>query len=396
MMMLVLFVVLVPGLVVACYPLFIRRVLKTNERGDGPLTGDDHAASLSVIVPCRGLEDDPAGNITALLGQRFSARSEILFCVESADDPVVALLAPLLRACSDQSARLVITGAAGDDLGKMHNLMGGFAAATGERLILLDSDVRLPDTGYLDRFVAILAEPGVGLVTCYPAYRDLRNIPAAGLAFMINNDLLGLFAIVGARGDLPLANGSCLAVHREALAAAGGLTALRRQLLMDTALARNVRRAGYRVHLHDEGAPVAAGRMTMSAVRQQSRRWHLAMWRVLPRLHYFGYGWLRAGFLVGVVALVLAPSRTLAGALALTLGIRCLVAWWLDRRHLRSGSFWRYCWLLPLVELCNGWEVLTAPLAHKIDWRGRTYRVDHRGQVVAETALGPGGKGDRP
>ncbi len=388
MTMLLLFVVLVPGLIVACYPLFIRRVLAADSRGEVPLPGNRKPSLLSILVPVRGLEEHPTDNITALLGQMFSTSAEIIFCVESADDPVVSVLEPLLRAHPDRAARLVITGGAGDDLGKMHNLMGGYTEAAGDRLILLDSDVLLPDPEYLDRFVAGLDRSGVGLVTCYPAYKNFRNIPAAIMAFMINNDLLGLFTIVGARGDLPLANGSCMAVTRVALEAAGGLTALRRQLLMDTALARNVVRAGYEVRLHDEGAPVTAGRMTMSQMRQQSRRWHLAMWRVLPRLQYFGYAWLRGGFLLGVVGLVMVtPSRYLAGALAITLAARFLVSWWLDFRYLHSGSFFRFCWLLPLVELINGWDVLVAPLGREVGWRGRSYQVDRRGQVIPQTAM---------
>jgi len=397
MTMLLLFVVLVPGLIVACYPLFIRRVLAAAGRSEGYLPGDRKAPLLSIIVPVRGLENHPTNNITALLGQRFSNPAEIFFCVESIDDPVVPVLEPLLRAHPGQAAHLVITGAAGDDLGKMHNLMGGYAETAGDRLILLDSDVLLPDPGYLERFVAGLDEPGVGLVTCYPAYRDFRNIPSAIMAFMINNDLLGLFAIVGARSNLPLANGSCMAVTRAALEAAGGLTALRRQLLMDTALARNVGRAGYEIRLHDEGAPVTAGRMTISQVRQQSRRWHLAMWRVLPRLHYFGYAWLRGGFLLGVAALILmAPNLALTGALGLTLATRFLVSWWLDYRYLHSGSFFHFCWLLPLVELINGWDVLTAGLGREVGWRGRSYQVDHRGRVVPKPAASLEAKGDRP
>jgi len=397
MHMLILIVVLVPGLVVACYPFFIRQVLAKNLGVAGLSRGNHQSCALSVIIPCRGLEERPTENIEALLEQRFSYPAEILFCVESTDDPVVAVLEPLLRLRQDGSARLVITGAAGDDLGKMHNLMGGFAEAAGDRLVFLDSDVLLPDAAYLNRFVAGLDQPGVGLVTCYPAYRHFRNLPAAITALMINNDLLGLFGVVGAYGDLPLANGSCMAVDRQALEASGGLSVLRRQLLMDTALARNVLQAGYEVRLHGEGAPVVAGRMTMSQSKQQSRRWHMAMWRVLPRLHYFGFAWLRAGFMLGAVAWVIsAPNPTLAAALAFTLTVRFLISWWLDRHHLRSGSFFRYCWLLPLVELVNGWEVLTAPLGREIDWRGRAYLVDHRGRATPRNAAGAAGKVDRP
>jgi cellulose synthase/poly-beta-1,6-N-acetylglucosamine synthase-like glycosyltransferase len=391
MTLLLVIVVLVPGLIVASYPLFIRRKLAEVR----PAADNQCSRSISVVVPCRGLEEKQAANIGALLGQKFAGRGEILFCVESADDPVVAVLDSLLATHQDGSARLVITGPAGRDLGKMHNLINGYAEASGDRLIFLDSDVLLPVSDYLERFATGLDAPGVGLVSCYPAYRDFRNIPGALLGFMVNNDLVGLFSLVGARGDLPVANGSCMAVNRSALEASGGLVPLRRQLLMDTALARNILKAGFKVRLHDEGAPVLAGHMTLAEACGQSRRWHMAMWRVLPRIHYIGYAWLRGGILLGLVGwFLMGMAPILAAALVFTLASRFLTAWRLDRDYLRSGSFFRYCWLLPVVELVNGWEVLTAPLGSHIDWRGRSYVLDNRGQATPGTSANAQGKGN--
>jgi ceramide glucosyltransferase len=382
MLEIVVAVLLAPSLFVACTPLFIARMFarrRTRDASAGPAGG----GTASVIVPCRGLESPPGDNAAALLAQSFPYPVEILFCVEAADDPVVAVLQPLLKARVDGAARLVVTGPAGSDLGKMHNLIGGLAVATGSRLVFLDSDVRLPDRDYLRRFVSGLDEPGTGLVTCFPAYRQCANIPAAIVAAMVNLDLLGLFAFVGLRGNLSLANGSCLAATREAVEAAGGLGALRTQLLMDTALARGVLRAGLRVHLHNEAAPVVAGRMTVAQWRQQSRRWHLAMWRVLPRAQYVGFAWLRSSLLLLALVWALAGGRPLpAVALAAGLAVRGAVMAAVDRRYLRSRSLIRYGWLLPVVEVINGWDALTAPFAREIRWRGTRYHVNREGRAT--------------
>jgi ceramide glucosyltransferase len=378
--------VLVPGLFTACYPLFIARVLARGQGGAG--RNPSTCGRVSVIVPCRGLEEGQAAGVAAVLAQSFTAPAEILFCVARADDPAVAVIEPLLAERREGVARLVVTGPAGEALGKMHNLLGGLAAATGDRLVFLDSDVRLPDPGYLERFVAGLAEPGVGLVTCFPACRQAGSVAAAVVTLLINDDLLGLFAFVGARGDLSLANGSCLAVDRAALTATGGLGALDRQLLMDTALAQRVRSAGLRVRLHDEAAPVHTGRLTWAQAWRQSRRWHAAMWRVLPRWQYAGFAWLRGATLLGLLLAVgalgagHAAAAPLVFATAGTLGLRCAVALWLDRRRLHAGLPARWWCLLPLVELAGGLEAWTAPLTREIHWRGTAYRVDRRGRAT--------------
>lgn len=390
--------VLIPGLFTACYPLFIARVLARGRPAAGRAEGPSICGLVSVIVPCRGLEEGQAAGVAAVLAQSFTSPAEILFCVARTDDPAAAVITPLLPGRPDGAARLVVTGPAGDALGKMHNLLGGLATATGDRLVFLDSDVRLPDPGYLERFVAGLGEPGVGLVTCFPACRQAGSAAAAVITLLINDDLLGLFAFVGGRGDLSLANGSCLAIDRAALTAAGGLSALERQLLMDTALAQRVRSAGYRVRLHDEAAPVPTGCLTWAQAWRQSRRWHAAMWRVLPRWQYAGFAWLRGATLLGLLLTcgtlgaghgVAAP---LAFATAGTLGLRCAVALWLDRRHLHAGLPARWWCLLPLVELAGGLEAWTAPLTREVHWRGTAYRMDRRGRAtpVGRDAAEPG------
>ena len=63
--------------------------------GEVSLPGQRKPSLISILVPVRGLEEHPTDNITALLGQRFSIPAEIIFCVESADDPVVPVLEPL-------------------------------------------------------------------------------------------------------------------------------------------------------------------------------------------------------------------------------------------------------------------------------------------------------------
>jgi ceramide glucosyltransferase len=395
MILLLAIVVLVPGLVVLSYPWHIGRLLR---RRPGAGHGQENPPpAVTVIVPCRGLEENPTGNIQALLAQEFAGEGEILFCVESSADPVVPVLVEALQGAAGARARLVITGPAGSGLGKMHNLLGGYREASGQRLVFLDSDVFLPDSRYLQRFIADLADPGVGLVTCFPAYRDCRNIPAALISLAINNDLLGLFALVGAHGPLALANGSCLAVSRRALEKTGGLEVLRRQLLMDTALAVNILQAGYRVRLFPEAAPVPAGRRGFADVFLQSRRWHVAMWRVLPRWKYLGFAWLRSAFLLGVTGCLVTGFHPAALAVtAASLLARAWTAIRLDREHLHSGSLWRYWWMLPLVDLYNGFEVLTAPLDRQVDWRGRRYRVDSRGRATPVPTAGHPGRGGQP
>jgi hypothetical protein len=69
-------------------------------------------------------------------------------------------------------------------------------------------------------------------------------------------------------------------------------------------------------------------------------------------------------------------------ALAAGLAVRGAVMAAVDRRYLRSRSLIRYGWLLPVVEVINGWDALTAPFAREIRWRGTRYHVNREGRAT--------------
>lgn len=344
----------------------------------------------SVIIPLRGAEENTAANIGALLSQRAASAMEFIFCVEDESDPVVPIVRTAIESSAkkagsiggERHARVVATGPA-DGLGKMHNLLGGIAEATGDLLVFVDGDVLLDDPRYLENFAAELGRPGVGLVSCFPAYRGARNAPAAATAMTINNDLLGYFAILGAWGRLSVANGSCMAMTRDTLDGLGGLEEFRSQLLMDTALAKRIAGMDRRVHLHHRPAPVVRRDMSWQECWEQSHRWQVSMWRVLPRWKYLLFAWFRsATALTAVAAVATSFDPVVLASLGIVALSRIASAFTLNLCFVKNRSFGRFVWILPAVEVINCVSSIGAILIPRVTWRGDRYRVLVGGTAV--------------
>lgn len=369
----------IPTLIVVSFPLHAVLVLRRSRRhrADGP------TESICILVPVRGLDEGTSHALRQLVAQRTDGPLEWLFCVEDEADPAL----PALRdaaAADPERIRVLITGSCGTRLGKMHNLIEGLRAARGAWLVMVDSDTILPHARYLHEFVAPLRTESVGLVTCFPAYRNASSVPGALLTGAINHDLLGYFALQSIWGGLHLANGSCMAIRREVLERIGGFGPQSASLLMDVILARRVQEADYEVRLHHEPVEVPCRTVTFRVWWNQAHRWQVGMARVLSGPFYAWHCWLRSVF---PVALLMLPFVTgpLATVAMVAVATRVAVVVIMSQAFIRDRRQLIYLWLLPALEVVTAVGCWYALLYRRVEWRGRRYDV-LRGGVTRRLA----------
>jgi ceramide glucosyltransferase len=340
---------------------------------------------IGVVVPVRGDEEGFRANAAAFIAQQVPGGVRLVFVSEDANDPGLAIARSLAAGC--EHVRVVVSGPAGADLGKGHNLAAGLEHIEADILVLADSDARLPDPEFVARLVEPLDDPRVGLVTCVPSYRGAEDLGAGLVAAMIDTDVSGLFGLLSAWNRLTVANGTCLAVRADALDRAGGVSWLRRRLLMDSALAQRVVQHGFRVALHGEPVPVHRARMRLSECWSQARRWHVAMRFGLPLARYMGLGWLRAGVPIAALALTLAPHAATA-AIFVGAGVaRVLTAALVSRTFLRDRASPWVLLLTPLADVCTTLAWFAAFIRPEVSWRGLRYRVGPGALVSLRRAL---------
>jgi ceramide glucosyltransferase len=361
----------IPTVIVASFPIHAWFVLRSSRRYRSPRP----PRSVSILVPVRGVDEGQTQACRQLTAQRMDASREWLFCVEDELDPAIPALRDL-AATDPQHIRVVITGSSGQRLGKLHNLIEGVAASSGEWIIMVDSDTIVPNADYLRAFTARLATPDVGLVTCFPAYRHATGIAAALLSGAINSDLLGQVW-----GGLRLANGSCMAIRRDVLAEIGGFAPQSSSLLMDVILARRVREAGYQVVMHHEPVEVPCRTVTFKAWWDQTHRWQVGMARVLSTPFYVWYCWMRTAFPVALLVLIFANGALAALATA-ALATRIATTLIMSQLFVRDRRQLGFLWLVPLLDIVTAFGCWYALFVNQVEWRGRSYRVLSGGLTV--------------
>jgi ceramide glucosyltransferase len=372
--------VAIPGLVSLSYPVHLALVRARRRK----LEPARIPPRIGVVVPVCGDEEGFGDNVAALIAQRAPGGVQVVFVAEDAGDAGLAVAGAL--AAGHEHVRTVVSGPAGTDLGKGHNLAAGLEHLDADVVVLADTDARPSDPEFIARLVQRLDDPTVGLVTCVPSYRGARDLGAGLTAAMIDTDVAGLFGVFAAWDRMAVANGTCLAVRADLLRQVGGVSWLRRRLLMDSALARRVVEQGHRVALHDEPVPVHRKHMRWSECWSQARRWHVAMRFGLTLARYMGLGWLRAGVPLAALAFALSP-HTGTAALFVAAGVaRASATALVSRTFLRDRASVWVLLLTPVADVCTTLAWFAAFVRPEVSWRGVRYRVGPGAVVSVRSA----------
>lgn len=99
---------------------------------------------VTLIGPCKGIDPGLEENIRAVLGQEYPGWWEVIFVVESEDDPAYELLQKILSETKSERASVVVAGVTKSCSQKIHNMLAAMEAADekGEAFAFVDSDVR--------------------------------------------------------------------------------------------------------------------------------------------------------------------------------------------------------------------------------------------------------------
>lgn len=193
------------------------------------------------VVPARDEADVIQRSLSSLLAQDYAGAFRVVLVDDGSSDGT----GDLARALGDPRLT-VLTGAplAQGWTGKLWAVNQGIAAAGAPTYLwLTDADIEhAPDT--LTRLVGI-AQTGRKLVSFMALLRcegwaERALIPAFIWFFM----MLYPFGLVNRRGPVAGAAGGCVLVEREALAAAGGIAAIRGALIDDCTLGRLIKQQG--------------------------------------------------------------------------------------------------------------------------------------------------------
>jgi cellulose synthase/poly-beta-1,6-N-acetylglucosamine synthase-like glycosyltransferase len=358
----------------------------------------DFTPFVSVIAPCRGLDQGLHENLAALFCQDYPAY-EIIFVTDSSEDSALAVIEEVRRefgAMAHVTTRVVIAGDATESGQKVHNLRAAVKKANpeSEAFVFVDSDAR-PRARWLRSLVAPLIDEQMGATTGYRWF-----IPAGGFASTLRAVWnASIASALGPRSDKNFCWGGSTAIRRTNFERARVMDEWRGAVSDDFAMMRALRRARLPIQFVPDCLTASHEDCTWRELLEFTTRqlkitrayathfWQVVLYsNLLFVLIFFG------GACLVITRAAQGLSFTVPLAFILTiyaLGIAKAYLRWRaisrplapHRSELRRGAF-AHLFLWPLASALYLYNALAALFSRRIEWRGITYELKSPKETV--------------
>jgi ceramide glucosyltransferase len=330
----------------------------------------DFTPPVTILKPLKGIDEELEENLRSFFQLDYPTY-QLLFGVDSRDDPAIAVVQRLLAEFPGHDAQLVV-GCPHFGLNpKVENLAGMYPYRKHATILISDSNVRVRPS-YLRETACYLAQPGVGLVTNLFAGIG-ESQPGAVLENLALNGFIADGVALAAVLRLTCVVGKSMLLPVQVLEAIGGLGGVRNVLAEDQVIGMRVRKAGYAIRLsHHVIANVNQGRSLRWFLNRHSR-WYKMRRRLAPPVFL-----LEPLTNLATIGLVWAFTENTATAWAglLVLGGLGMARDAVQTRWLRgSWPRFRHLLLSPVKDLFLLPVWFDALVNRRVDWRGNTFLV---------------------
>jgi cellulose synthase/poly-beta-1,6-N-acetylglucosamine synthase-like glycosyltransferase len=210
----------------------------------------DFTPFVSIIAPCRGLDEDLEENLSALFRQDFP-EYEILFVVDDEADEAVKIIEKVSSSKSVPSAvaggfspqsKLIVAGKAYENAQKAHNLRRAVLEVSGKSkvFVFVDSDAR-PVANWLRDLIAPLRDENVGAASAYRWFISKKFSFASEMRSVWNASIA---SALGANQKTNFCWGGSMAIRRDTFEKLGIREKWRGVVSDDFAVTRAMKESG--------------------------------------------------------------------------------------------------------------------------------------------------------
>jgi cellulose synthase/poly-beta-1,6-N-acetylglucosamine synthase-like glycosyltransferase len=343
---------------------------------------------VSVIVPGRGLEPGLNENLRTLLTQDYP-EYEVLFVLDSEEDPALKVLEELLSRGFSRMSRTIIAGPATDCGQKVHNLRVAVNKINpqSEVLVFADTDAR-PAMDWLRKLVAPLEDETLGATTGYRWF-----IPECG---GIASRLRGVWnaSVASALGSDTAKNfcwGGSTAIRRTTFIRLNVSERWRGSISDEFTITRFLKEAKLPIHFTPLCLVASVGDCDFHELIEFTTR-QIKITRVyashlwLPLL--LGSALFVLAFFGGLILISfhpLSPAAYIFPLIIFTLGAaKSVIRFGAVSSVLRTSGrdLFAHIFLWPFASLLYLYNAIVAGFSHRITWRGITYELKSPNEAV--------------
>ncbi|KAL7061731.1 hypothetical protein AAHC03_01036 [Spirometra sp. Aus1] len=238
-----------------------------------------HFPGVTIVKPLMGLDPLLRENLVSHMELNYP-NFEIVFCVESPDDPALDLVQSLLREYPNVDARLIVGGSGNIVNPMVNNLLPGYESAKYDLIWISTSRIRV-HTQIMEDLVRKSKDPSVALVHQLPFYNDQRGFTNA-LEKVCFACSLGRSSIsLNFMGVLCFTGMSYL-VKKSILDKYGGYAYFGKYLAEDFFLSKELHKNGYKIVMSDFPAQQNVAGSSLSSYVARMVRWLRLRLNMLP------------------------------------------------------------------------------------------------------------------
>ena len=354
---------------------------------------------VSIIAPCRGVDQGLRENLKALFLQQYPA-FEIIFVTDSADDPSLEVINELRNEFENSTqlrSRTVVAGSAVDCGQKVHNLRAAILEADplSDAFVFVDSDAR-PCVNWLRSLVAPLENGEIGAATGYRWFIPKHGGFASNMRSVWNASIA---SALGERGDRNFCWGGSTAILRMTFERLDMRDQWRGALSDDFAMTRALQGVKLPIHFVPACLTAAADDCGIAELLEFTTR-QLKITRVYAP-HLWKAVLIGSTLFVSVFfgGLTLAAVRAFWGRpFAYTLGLLVVIfvlGTWKSLLRLRAvriavagydardnKAALSHLLLWPLASALYLYNGICASFSRRIHWRGITYELKSPTETV--------------
>jgi len=358
----------------------------------------DFAPFVSVIAPCRGLENGLRENLDALFQQDYPAY-EIVFVTDRADDPSLSVVEEVSKSKDSArvSSRLLIAGEGIDSGQKVHNLRTAVTMvdARTEVLVFVDSDGR-PQPDWLKTLVAPLLDDQIGAATGYRWFIPVKGGLASHLRSVWNASIA---SALGEREDKNFCWGGSTAIRKATFERLQIRDRWQGTVSDDFTMTRVLQEAKLPIHFVPACLVASLDDCTLKELLEFTSR-QLKITRV-----YAAHLWkpvligslLFCAVFFGGLTLAIARAMLglpttlpfalllfiyLLGAAKVYIRLRAVAVPLRSYQRQLSRSLPAHLLLWPFASALYLWNAIAAGFSQRIEWRGITYELKSANEAV--------------
>ena len=335
--------------------------------------------SITILKPIKGADEFSFQCLSSWMKQEYPGKIQILFGVDSKDDPAFNLCSDLIKAFPQLDAQLIVCEGVYGSNSKVSKLVYLTQFIKNEIVIVSDADVLAP-TDLVKGSIGIFDDENVGLVCCCYGLANPITLAMKLEAVAINSDFWS--QVLQARSMKPLnfALGAVMMIRRKALEKIGGFNSVVNRLADDYWLGRLVSENGYKVELSTVVVECYHRSTGWRETLAHQCRWARTI-RVCEPLSYF-FSILSNLTLWATLFLIFYPTVYSVGFFAVAILTRALTAAVYQKKLMRAKTrLWHF--VMPIIKDLVQFVIwILSFTGNTVEWRGKKYKITSDGIMI--------------